>query len=263
MTFIILSNIVKQLIYIMEEKMISIENRRHIDEIVFNIARDFKGESPIEIERYLRIISQEVLEQKFFSQEELEKIADSQLETLSLKLEELTKSGKIEESKVRKILSNLKKEEKKLLREATKIPMRDNLDAKCLPIMPVIGTSILDISSQMELIGGENEISFEKIKNFYPYGLPKESYWVINTRINEINGKFSPLLIEEAIAYCLHYNILSRRAVLITQSRYWHAMNNWQFMIVLIDDKPKLIRTCDYNGKKPTCNPICFFRLIF
>lgn len=243
--------------------MVSLENRRHIDEIVFDVARRFKGESPIEIERCLRMISQETLEQKFFSKEDLEKIADSQLETLSLKLEELAKLGKIEESKVRKILSNLKKEEERLLREVTEIPMRNNADAKCLPIMPVIGTSVLGISSQMELIGGENKISFEKIKNFYPYGLPKESYWVINTRINEINGKFSPLLIEEAIAYCLHYDILSRRAVLITQSRYWHAMNNWQFMIVSVDDKPKLIQTSDYKEKKPKCNPICFFRSIF
>ncbi|MDD4662075.1 MAG: hypothetical protein PHG24_02215 [Candidatus Pacebacteria bacterium] len=247
----------------MEEKMVSIENRRHIDEIVFDVARRFKGESPIEIERCLRIISQEALEQKFFSKEELEKIAGSELETLSLQLEKLVKSGKIEESKAKKILFNLKKEKKRLLAEVIEIPIRNNGDAKCLPIMPVIGTNALDISSQMELIGGENEISFEKIKNFYPYGLPKESYWVINTRINEINGKFSPLLIEEAIAYCLHYDILSRRAVLITQSRYWHAMNNWQFMIALIDDKPKLIKTVDYNGEKPTCNPICFFRLIF
>src|SRR5574344_1643820 len=149
----------------MEEKMVSLENRRHIDEIVFDVARRFKGESPIEIERCLRMISQETLEQKFFSKEDLEKIADSQLETLSLKLEELAKLGKIEESKVRKILSNLKKEEERLLREVTEIPMRNNADAKCLPIMPVIGTNALDISSQMELIDGENEIPFEKIKN--------------------------------------------------------------------------------------------------
>lgn len=247
----------------MEEKMVSIENRRHIDEIVFDIAKRFKGESPIEIENCLRITSQEVLEQKFFSKEELEEIADSQLKTLSLKLKELVKSGKIEESKAKKILFNLKKEKTGVVRKAAEIPMRNNADAKCLPIMPVIGINALDISSQMELIDGENEIPFEKIKNFYPYGLPKESYWVINIRINEVNGKFSPLLIEEAIAYCLHYDILSRRAVLITQSRYWHAMNNWQFMIALINDKPKLIQTSDYKEKKPRCNPICFFRSIF
>ncbi|MDD3085458.1 MAG: hypothetical protein PHU32_06260 [Candidatus ainarchaeum sp.] len=243
--------------------MTSIENLRRIDYFVPRIASEFREESPQEIARALDEIKKRVLKQNFHTKEELNILAEKQLETLSKKLSRLVRLKKIEKDSTEKILSDLKKDKEKALRRATETPIRNNSDAKCLPIMPVIGTNALDVSLLMELIEGENLVPLGKIKSNYPYGLPKKSYWVIDTRINEFNGNFSPVLIEEAIAYCMHSNILSRHRVLLTRSRYWHAMNEWQFMITLINGKPTLCETSAYECERTECTPICSFQLIF
>lgn len=243
--------------------MTSIENLRRIDYFAYQIALEFKDESKKDIEEALEQLNERVLEQICFTKEELKEMMEKQLETLAKKLSRLVSLKKIEESTAKEILSDLNRGKKEALRKASETPIRNNSNARCLPVMPVIGTNALDVSLLMELIEGENFIPLEKIKTFYPFGRPKKTYWVIDVRINEFNANFSPVLIEEAIAYCLHSNILLRHRVLITNSRYWHAMNNWEFMIVLMGKKPIFCRTSDYEVSMPACKPICFFPLIF
>jgi hypothetical protein len=184
-------------------------------------------------------------EEKVYSLEDINDIAEKQLKNLSNRLYLLVESGDIEEKIVAWALGVLERRKEYSVGMAFDNHVWDNPEARYLPIMPVISEDVIDIPTLMKIIINDNKqgrsfTESEKIKTDYK---GKETielcYWVLDVRINEIRYNCPFLTAAEAIAYAFHNpDVLSGCTLNPVGSRYKRVKEDNQLLLRLIEEYP-------------------------
>jgi Glu-tRNA(Gln) amidotransferase subunit E-like FAD-binding protein len=126
-----------------------------------------KTVSPYEIDEVLEAVIERVEKTRFYSTEELESIAEKQLEKLVQRMKDIN----IEDKVIDTIIKNLNWHKEYAIKIASEQPIWENSLSNYLPIVPVIDEKIIDIDTQMKLLEndgkiGKNLVPIKKIKNY-------------------------------------------------------------------------------------------------
>jgi len=188
---------------------------------------------------------------RFYSREELDNLAEEQLEKLQCRLKIL------ELAEADSIINGLRRRKKEAIEHALSEPIsRDSI-----PMIPVIGIRKLPIDILMQLLSnngkcGQSKIPLDKIKSY-----PEEDaglYWLINIAPSPRYSKCHFLNIAEAIAYAFHTRVFCIKSL---NSRYKHKHHEPALCIVLCSGRPSL---CWANKVSATemVEPNAIYRLI-
>lgn len=218
---------------------------------------------------WLKQINERVKEQKFYSLEELTVLADNQLENLTQRLNLLVKAKDIKKDIADEIIKELRHKKPWAIKIASERPIRQNLEAEVLPIVPVINESALDTSVLMRLLEvngkiGRGLVLPNKIINEYQEN-PIKYYWMVDVRINEIRYGCPFLTLSETIAYAFHnMTVLDRYALNPVSSRYKRGRKYPQIYLRLAEGYP-IAHWSRYDYFVPITEigvPSCAMRLI-
>jgi hypothetical protein len=209
-------------------------------------------------------------EEKVYSLEDIDDIAEKQLTNLSSRLYLLVEFGDIEEKIVNRALGVLKRRKEYSVGMAFNNHVWDNPEAKYLPIMPVISEDVIDIPTLMKIIIndkklGRSFVESKKIKTDYEDKETTELYyWVLDVRIKEIRYNCPFLTAAEVIAYAFHNpEILSECVLNPVGSRYKRVKDN-QLILRLVEGYP-IFHWSRLNYFEPITRmgmPSCATRLI-
>lgn len=236
---------------------------------VENLAFYMRRIPPAEQLEWLEQINERIKEQRFYSPEELTVLADSQLENLAQRLNLLVKAKDIKKELANEIIKELKRRKPWAIKIASESPIRQNLEAKVLPIVPVINEIALDTSVLMKLLEvngkiGRGLVLPNKIINKYQE-CPIEYYWMVDVRINEIRYDCPSLTLSETIAYAFHnMTILDKYALNPVSSRYKRGKKYPQIYLRLAEGYP-IAHWSRYDYFVPITEigvPSCAMRLI-
>lgn len=197
-----------------------------------------KTVSPYEIDEVLEAVIERVKKTRFYSTEELESIAEKQLEKLVQRMKDIN----IEDEVINTIIKNLDWHKEYTIKLASEQPIWENPQSNYLPILPVIDEKIINIDTQMKLLEndgkiGQNLVPIKKIKNYCKF--KKICYWLVDVRMNEPRYGCYFLTISEAIAYAFQTKTFNIKAL---NSRYKYKKHYPELCISLIDGEPILCR---------------------
>lgn len=216
---------------------------------------------------YIEEIIQRFNQQKYYSFEELNVLAEKQLALLAERLNFLAEEGDIEKVTVCNILKSLRWKKDSLIERVAEDPIWQNPKGECLPICPVINDSVIGASLLMKLIVNNGNIgrSFvppEKIKNDDTVK-EKKYYWIVDARVDTFCD-CSFLTVAEVLAYALHNPNVLKYILDPTSSRYKGARQYPKLYLSLIDEYPILYWSKnDYSAdEKEILRPTCSIRLI-
>jgi hypothetical protein len=190
---------------------------------------------------------------RFYSYEELNRIAEEQLEKLQHRLWILRLA---EADHIIEVLRRRKK-------EAIEYALDEPISHNSTPIIPVIGSKKIPIDIQMQFLknnekyGQINGIPLDKIISYSEEG--RDLYWIINVAPSLRCSNCQFLNTEEIVAYAFHTGVFHIKSL---NSRYKHKHNEPVLCIVLCDERPTLCWTNMISSSVEMIEPNAICRLI-
>jgi len=189
---------------------------------------------------------------RFYSREELNRIAEEQLENLKHQMRVL---NFIETDS---IIRALRLRKSYAIEHALKEPIAQN----SIPMLPVIGIRKLSIDVQMQLLKnngkcGQSKVPLDRIKSYLEEDA--DFYWLVNVAPSPRYSGCYFLNIAEAIAYSFHTGKFSVKSL---NSRYKYKHHEPALCVVLYNERPILCWANNVPSFTEMIEPNAIYRLI-
>jgi len=191
---------------------------------------------------------------RFYSYEELDRIAEEQLKRLRDRLLKILRLAEADS-----IIKALRYRKEEAIKHASTEPISQN----SIPIMPVIGSKKLAINIQMQLLrnneksGQINGVPLDKIMSYSEEGA--NLYWLINIAPSPRCSNCYFLNIEETIAYAFYTEVFHIKSL---SSRYKNKHHEPALCIILCNGRPTLCWVNKVPSSTDMIEPNAIYRLI-